>query len=62
MIEEPYRHGVYVYMNYFSNKNIEQLLEEHNFKIYRIDIEKSSNQFELGSRKIIVYSSIIKLS
>ena len=62
MVEEPYRHGVYVYMNYFSKKNIEQLLEEHNFKIDKIDIEKSFNQFELGSRKIIVYSSIIKLS
>ena len=60
MVEEPYRHGVYVYMNYFSKKNIEQLLEEHNFKIDKIDIEKSSNQFELGSRKIIVYSSINK--
>ncbi len=27
-----------------------------------IDIEESSNQFKLGNKKIIVYSSIIKLS
>lgn len=57
MAEEPYRPGVYVYMNYFSAKNIEKLLKEHNFRVDSLDREATSNEFELGDGKLIVFSS-----
>lgn len=57
MVEEPYRPGVYIYMNYFSAENITKLLKEHNFKVDRVDREEITNEFELGNGKLIVFSS-----
>lgn len=57
MVEEPYRPGTYIYMNYFSPENISKLLKEHNFKIDGFDKEVSPSEFELGTGKLIVFSS-----
>lgn len=61
MVEEPYRPGVYIYMNYFSAENIAKLLREHNFKVDGFDREEAPNEFELGNGKLIVFSSNEKI-
>lgn len=57
MIEEPYRPGVHIYMNYFSINQIQSLLQEHVFKIDYSGREESPNEFELGTGKLIILSS-----
>ena len=54
MIEEPFRKGVYIYINYFSVKQISELLLKHGFEIDSILKEESPNELELG--KLIVLS------
>ena len=56
MIEEPFRKGVYIYMNYFSVKQISDLLLKHGFEIDSILREESPNDLELGKGKLIVLS------
>ena len=56
MIEEPFRKGVYIYMNYFSVKQISDLLLKHGFEIDSILREKAPNDLELGKGKLIVLS------
>ena len=56
MIEEPYRKGVYIYMNYFSVQQLENILAKHSFEIDNIWKKEISGQSELGSKKIIVLS------
>lgn len=60
MIEEPYRPGVHIYMNYFSVDKILDLLEEHGFNIDYMTKEESPNEFELGNGKLIIISSNTK--
>lgn len=57
MIEEPYRPGVNIYMNYFSVETISNLLQEYGFEVNSIGKEESPNEFELGNGKLIVLSS-----
>lgn len=57
MIEEPYRPGVNIYMNYFSVEIISNLLQEYGFEVNSIEKEESPNEFELGNGKLIVLSS-----
>lgn len=61
MVEEPYRPGVYIYMNYFSAESIAEFLREHNFKVDEFDREVAPNEFELGNGKLIVFSSNEKI-
>ena len=56
MIEEPFRKGVYIYINYFSVKQISELLLKHGFEIDSILKEDSPNDLELGKGKLIVLS------
>lgn len=56
MIEEPFRKGVYIYINYFSVKQISELLLKHGFEIDSILKEESHNDLELGKGKLIVLS------
>ena len=56
MIEEPFRKGVYIYMNYFSVKQISDLLLKHGFEIDSILREESPNDLELGKGKLIALS------
>ena len=57
MVEEPYRPGVFIYMNYFSAESISQLLKLSGFNVESFDREEAPNEFELGSGKLIVFSS-----
>lgn len=57
MIEEPYRPGVNIYMNYFSVDTISKLLQEYGFEVNSIEKEKLSNKFAPGSSKLIILSS-----
>lgn len=59
MIEEPYRPGVNIYMNYFSVETITKLLQEYGFAVNNIEKEESPNEF-LGNGKLIVLSSNVK--
>lgn len=61
MVEEPYRPGVHIYMNYFSVNQIQNLLQEHGFNIDYLWKEEVPNEFELGNGKLIVLSSNEKL-
>lgn len=56
MIEEPFRKGVYIYINYFSVKQISELLLKHGFEIDSTLKEESPNDLELGKGKLIVLS------
>ena len=56
MIEEPFRKGVYIYINYFSVKQISELLLKHGFEIDSILKKESPNDLELGKGKLIVLS------
>lgn len=49
MIEEPYRPGVKIYMNYFSVEKISNLLQEYGFEINNIEKEEVSNEFAPGN-------------
>lgn len=60
MVEEPFRKGIYIYMNYFSVKRISDLLLKYGFKIDSISKEKSINDLELGEGKLIVLAHNIK--
>ncbi len=57
MIEEPYRPGVNIYMNYFSVEAISDLLQEYGFEVNSIGKEESPNEFAPGNGKLIVLSS-----
>ena len=57
MVEEPYRPGVHIYMNYFSTEQIQELLYEYGFEINYLAKEESPNEFELGNGKLVVLSS-----
>lgn len=57
MVEEPYRPGTFIYMNYFSVDKIQNLLNENDFEIINIEKEASPNEFELGNGKLIVLAS-----
>ena len=57
MIEEPYRPGVNIYMNYFSIEAISNLLLKCGFEVDSIRKEMAQNEFELGNSKLIVLSS-----
>lgn len=57
MVEEPYRKGVYIYVNYFSTNQIKNLLQKHGFSISYIEKEKPLNEFELGNEKLIILSN-----
>lgn len=60
MVEEPYRPGVHIYMNYFSTEQIEELLKQYGFEVGYLTKEESPNEFELGNGKLIVLSSNTK--
>ena len=60
MVEEPYRPGVHIYMNYFSTSQIQELLQQYGFEIGYLSKEESPNEFELGNGKLIVLSSNTK--
>ena len=57
MIEEPYRKGVHIYMNYFSLDQIQNLLREYGFEVNNVAREEAPNEFELGNGKLIVLSN-----
>lgn len=57
MVEEPFKPGTYIYMNYFSVESITKILREHNFKVEEIEKEKTLNEFEFGNGKLIVIST-----
>jgi len=60
MVEEPYRPGIYIYMNYFSVETIKELLCNHGFNIDYLEKEECNNEFELGTGKLIVLASNVK--
>lgn len=60
MVEEPYRPGVHIYMNYFSTEQIQELLKQYGFEVGYLTKEESPNEFELGNGKLIVLSSNTK--
>lgn len=57
MLEEPFRPGVHIYMNYFSSEKIRELLTGFGFEVVYIEKEESPNGFELGNGKLILLSS-----
>lgn len=57
MVEEPYRKGVHIYMNYFSLEQIQNLLREYGFEVNNVAREEAPNEFELGNGKLIVLSN-----
>lgn len=57
MVEEPYRPGVHIYMNYFSTEQINNLLQNYDFSISYLEKEEAPNEFELGNSKLIVLSN-----
>ncbi len=60
MIEEPYRPGVNIYMNYFSVGKITNMLQKYGFEVKTIGKEETPNEFELGNGKLIILSSNTK--
>lgn len=57
MVEEPYRPGVFIYMNYFSMDTIQNLLNGNGFEISYVEREESPNEFELGNGKLIILAN-----
>lgn len=57
MVEEPYRKGVHIYMNYFSLEQIQNLLREYGFEVNNVAREEAPNEFELGNGKLMVLSN-----
>lgn len=61
MVEEPYRPGTFIYMNYFLVDKIQNLLNENGFEISYVEREESPNEFELGNGKLIILASNNKI-
>ena len=55
MVEEPYRPGTYVYMNYFSIEQIKNLLQKYEFKIISATRVKCAD--DLSDYKLIILSN-----
>lgn len=60
LVEEPYKPGVFVYMYYFSEGQILNMLRDYGFQISYLERKTLSNEFELGNSKLIIISIIKK--
>ena len=56
MVEEPYRPGVRLYMNYFTIESISKILNEISFEVESYERENTTSEFELGGSKLVVYA------
>ena len=59
MVDEPYRHGTKVYMNFFTEEKITNLLVESKFEIISIDKKNCYSQNELGTTELIIIANKI---
>lgn len=57
MVDEPYRPGIKVYMNFFSEKYIIDLLKESKFEIISIDKKNCYSENELGETELVIIAS-----
>lgn len=57
MVDEPYRPGTKVYMNFFSEKYIIDLLKESKFEIISIDKKNCCSENELGTTELVIIAS-----
>lgn len=56
MVDEPYRPGVRLYMNYFTIESISTILNENDFEVESYERENTTSEFELGESKLVVYA------
>ena len=56
MVDEPYRPGVKLYMNYFTIESISKIVKENGFEIESYERENTTSEFELGESKLVVYA------
>lgn len=56
MVDEPYRPGVRLYMNYFTIESISTILNENDFEVESYERENTTSEFGLGESKLVVYA------
>lgn len=56
MVDEPYRPGVKLYMNYFTIESISKIVKENGLEIESYERENTTSEFELGESKLVVYA------
>ena len=54
IIDEPLKEGLKIFINYYSQDEIIEILRNNSFKILYTDLKKSESEFELGNDKLVI--------
>ncbi len=54
IVNEPLKEGLKIFINYYSQDEIIEILKHNRFKILYTDLKKSESEFELGNDKLVV--------
>lgn len=54
IVDEPLKKGLKIFINYYSQDEIIEILKNNNFKILYTDLKKSESEFELGNDKLVI--------
>lgn len=54
IVDEPLKEGLKIFINYYSQDEIIEILKNNSFKILCTDLKKSESEFELGNDKLVI--------
>ena len=54
IVNEPLKEGLKIFINYYSQDEIIEILKNNRFKILYTDLKKSESEFELGNDKLVI--------
>lgn len=54
IIDEPLKEGLKIFINYYSQDEIIEILRNNSFKILYTDLKKSESEFELSNDKLVI--------
>lgn len=54
IVDEPLKEGLKIFINYYSQDEIIEILKNNSFKILYTDLKKSESEFELGNDKLVI--------
>lgn len=54
IIDEPLKEGLKMFINYYSQDEIIEILKNNSFKILYTDLKKPESEFELGNDKLVI--------
>lgn len=54
IVDEPLKEGLKIFINYYSQDEIIEILKNNSFKILYTDLKKSESEFELCNDKLVI--------